>query len=210
MLFGGGSQTWVGRALEILQRRPDVLACNPLPGPPTPDGELRSQKLYSEIDEFPAFRSGALSTRLFMLDRRSVRDLSISSPGMRKALAARLEGNPPYLTAEGVISYAMQNSGLLRLDFLGADPGMWSLHPPYRSRLFYERLPSLIAQVENGDVPDDQRGCHDIEDCMVDWGDVRPSVTRRIKVHSRDVFTRVSTAVTPGLRAFSDAAHSAR
>lgn len=209
MLFGGGSQAWVGSALEVLGRRPDVLACNPLPGPPTPDGELRSQKLYSEIDDFPAFRSGALSTRLFLVDRRRLRHLSTSSPGVRKALAARLEGNPPYLTAEGVISNAMQNSGLLRLDFLGADPGMWSLHPPYRSQLFYERLPSLIADVENGDVPDGQRGCHDIEDCMVDWDDVRPSVPRRIKVHSHDVFTRVSAAMTPGSRDVSDVANSA-
>ena len=34
MLFGGGSQTWLAEALQILETRPDVLACNPLPGPP--------------------------------------------------------------------------------------------------------------------------------------------------------------------------------
>ena len=210
MLFGGGSPTWVGQALKILQSRSDVLACNPLPGPPTPDGTLRSQLLRSEIQDAPAFRSGALSTRLFLLDRRRVRDLSVSPPTPRKALAARIEGNPPFLTAEGVISNVMATAGLLRLDFLGENPGMWSLHPPYRSRLFYERLPSIIEQVERGEVPDGQRGCHDIEDCMIDWSDVRPSTRRRIKTHSRDVLTRLGSVVTPGLRALAHATHPAR
>src|SRR5882724_3636225 len=31
MLFGGGSQTWMEEALHLLETRPDVLACNPLP-----------------------------------------------------------------------------------------------------------------------------------------------------------------------------------
>lgn len=210
MLFGGGSQSWVARALEILRSRPDVLACNPLPGPPTADGVLRSQRLYSEIDDFPAFRSNALSTRLFLLDRRRVRGLSVSSPGLRKAAAAWLEGNPPSLTPEGIISNAMEDLGLLRVDFLGADPGMWSLHPPYRSRLFYDRLGSIVDAVESGLVPEAQRGCHDIEDCMVDWADVRPSVRRRIRAHSRDLLTHAAAAVTPGSRSVSEATHPVR
>jgi hypothetical protein len=210
MLFGGGSATWVARALEILESRPDVLACNPLPGPPTADGTLRSQKLHSEIQDFPAYRSGALSTRLFLLDRRRVKSLSVASPKARQAWTARLEGNPPFLTPEGLISSAMETAGLLRLDFLGPEPGMWSLHPPYRSRLFYDRLPSIIEQIERGDVPDGQRGCHDIEDCMVDWSDVRPSRRRRMKTHCGDVIMRVSTAVSPGLRALSGGTRPSR
>ncbi len=39
MMFGGGSQTWMAEALDQLTRRPELLACNPLPGPPRSDGK---------------------------------------------------------------------------------------------------------------------------------------------------------------------------
>jgi hypothetical protein len=191
MLFGGGSQTWIEEALQILERRPEVLACNPLPGPPTADGTLRSQTLPREPGESPAFRSPALSTRLFVLDRRRITDLRIERPTAREAFGARIDGNPPFLPAEGVISRAMARSGLGRIDFLGASPGMWGLHPPYRSPAFYERLPALVAEIERGDVPEAQRGCHEVEDCLVDWSDVRPSARNRLEKHSRLLLQRV-------------------
>jgi hypothetical protein len=191
MLFGGGSQTWIEEALQILEHRPDVLACNPLPGPPTTDGTLRSQALPREPGESPAFRSPALSTRLFILDRQRIRDLRIERPTAREAFGARIDGNPPFLPAEGVVSRAMARSGLGRIDFLGASPGMWGLHPPYRSPTFYERLPALVAEIERGDVPDAQRGRHEVEDCLVDWSDVRPSARRSLEKHSRLLLQRV-------------------
>jgi len=191
MLFGGGSQTWLAEALQILETRPDVLACNPLPGPPTTDGTVRSQALPREPGEAPAFRSPALSTRLFVLDRRRITDLRIERPTAREALGARIDGNPPFLPAERVISRAMARSGLGRIDFLGAAPGMWSVHPPYRSPTFYERLPALVAEIERGDVPDAQRGRHEVEDCLVDWSDVRPSPRNRLQKHSRLLLQRM-------------------
>jgi hypothetical protein len=191
MLFGGGSQTWMAEALQILENRSDVLACNPLPGPPTTDGTLRSQTLPRAPGVSPAFRSPALSTRLFVLDRRRITDLRIERPTAREALGARIDGNPPFLPAEGVISRAMARSGLGRLDFLGAAPGMWAIHPPYRSPTFYERLPALVAEIESGDIPDAQRGCHEMEDCLVDWSDVRPSPRNRLEKHSRLLLQRV-------------------
>lgn len=44
MMFGGGSQTWMAEALDQLSRRPELLACNPLPSPPRADGKLLSQR----------------------------------------------------------------------------------------------------------------------------------------------------------------------
>jgi hypothetical protein len=35
MMYGGGSTTWIGEAVQLLKNRPDVLTCSPLPGPPT-------------------------------------------------------------------------------------------------------------------------------------------------------------------------------
>jgi hypothetical protein len=191
MLFGGGSQTWMAEALRILETRADLLACNPLPGPPTADGALRSQKLLREPGESPTFRSPGLSTRLFALDRRRIRNLWVERPTARESIGARVDGNPPFLPAEGVISRAMARSGLGRIDFLGEGPGMWGLHPPYRSRTFYEGLPALVARIENGDVPEAQRGCHEVEDCLVDWSDVRPSGRNRFEKHSRLLLQRV-------------------
>jgi hypothetical protein len=48
---------------------------------------------------------------------------------------------------------------------------MWSLHPPYRSRDFYDRLPELVQRIERGDIPNDQRGDHDFNSSMVDWSE---------------------------------------
>lgn len=191
MMFGGGSTTWIREALELLQLRPDVLACNPLPGPPTNDGSLRSQVLEPEGMPFPAFRSRHLSSRLFVLDRRRLTSLELARPNSRKAWGARVDGNPPFLAPEAIISRLMEQSGLFRLDFLGTGTGMWALHPPYRSRLFYARLPSLVSEVEHGEMCEAQRGRHDVEDCTVDWSDVRPSAVRSLRTHSKLLFDRV-------------------
>jgi hypothetical protein len=195
MMFGGGSPTWVAEALQVLESRPEVLACNPLPGPPTSDGSLRSQKLEQEPVGGVAFRAHELSARLFLLDRRRLSDLRLDRPTWKQAWGARVDGNPPYLPAEGVISRAMVRSGLIRLDFLGRAPGMWGVHPPYRSRAFYDGLPGLISDIECGNVRDGQRGCHDIEDCTIDWSDVRPSRRSRVETHTRLFLDRVRASV---------------
>jgi hypothetical protein len=72
----------------------------------------------------------------------------------------------------------MSKYGLVRVDFLGRHPGMWSLHPPYRSQLFYDRLPTLIQQIEAGEIPEAQRGDYDVNDNMVDWSSARAERSR--------------------------------
>jgi hypothetical protein len=173
VMFGGGSQMWTTEALDLLRANPDVLACSPLPGPPMPEPTLRSQPAipfpYSSI----AFRFSGLSTRLFLIDRGRLTDrllpLTLQGPlRLVSRIKARLHGNPPYRAAELVISDAMVQTGLSRVDFLGAPPGMWSLHPPLRSAAFCQALPGLIQRVEAGDIPDGQRGDHDLNDSMFD------------------------------------------
>lgn len=191
MIFGGGSQTWMGEALALLASRPDLLACNPLPGPPTADGSLRSQSLKAVPMDYPAFVSPALSARLFLVDRRRLCALRVERPAPRQAWGARVDGNPPFLPGEDIISQAMARTGLERLDFLGDDPGMWAVHPPYRSPRFYDRLPAMIDEIERGEVAEGQRGHHEIEDCTVDWSDVRPTPRRRVETHTRLLAKRV-------------------
>jgi hypothetical protein len=191
ILFGGGSQTWIGEALAVLASRPEVLACNPLPGPPTPDATLRSQVLEREPMTSQAFRSPGLSTRLFVLDRRRLCDLPMQRPSLRRSLGAWADGNPRLETAERSISDLMAREAWVRVDFLGQDPGMWAIHPPYRSATFYERLPALIDEIERGDIPDGQRGHHDVEDCLVDWTSVRPSHRGQVGTHLRLLRQRI-------------------
>jgi hypothetical protein len=72
----------------------------------------------------------------------------------------------------------MAEHSLFRVDFLGEPPGMWSIHPPYRSPEFYQALPGLIERIEAGDIPDAQRGDHDVNDSMVDWSSARAAQHR--------------------------------
>ncbi|NJN49735.1 MAG: hypothetical protein HC805_08195 [Alkalinema sp. RL_2_19] len=88
-------------------------------------------------------------------------------------LKAKIEGNPPYCLPEDILTRVMEKQGLLRVEFLGAGNGMWSLHPPYRCQEFYDRLPELIERVEKDNIPDGQRGYHDVNESLIDWSEPR-------------------------------------
>ena len=188
MLYGGLAQGWVAEAVRLMQQRPEVLACTPLPGPPTADGSLRSQTLTP--DPSGGFHCSHLSTRVFLVDMERLLALAplplVGLTGGRRTLAA-LEGHAPYQPLEATLTQAMADGHLLRVDFLGATPGMWSLHPPYRTPLFYARLPEIIRQVESGEVPEGQRGDHDLNASMLDWGSARRPRWRRLMTHAQVV-----------------------
>jgi hypothetical protein len=192
MMYGGGSQSWVAEGIQLLRDQQDVLICSPLPGPPTVDGELRSQTLQREPSASLAFRTNHISTRIFLIDMQRFYSrmvpLPILRPPLRRRLVGIIDGNPAWWGGEGILSHVMVERSLARIDFLGSPPGMWSVHPPYRSAIFYERLPALIEEVESGRVPDEQRGHHDVHDSMVDWTSARRLVTpawRRALKHQR-------------------------
>jgi hypothetical protein len=187
MLYGGGSQTWVAEAVELLRSRPDVLLCSPLPGPPTANGELTAQTLPREPLASLAYRAEQVSSRVFMIDRRRFRDrvgaVEVFPPSRRKVLLARVDGYTPHECAETMLTKALVDHGLIRIDFEGEAPGMWAVHPPFRSELFYDRLPSLIARIESGDVTEAQRGNYDVDDSMIDWSSARTPRWRRLIRH---------------------------
>ena len=198
MMYGGGSRTWVREAVALLASRPDVLICSPLPGPPTDDGRLTSQALEPEPLTSLAYRAHSLSTRLFVIDRRRFHSrigqvTLLRPPHRRWVLQALVEGRPPYEVPELIFSHAMSQHGLLRIDFLGSAPGMWSVHPPYRSALFYERLPALIEAIEAGDVPGAQRGDHDINYSMIDWTSARKSLRQKLLKHQRLIVNNLAS-----------------
>ena len=183
ILLGGGSQTWMGEASALLASRPDVLFSAPLPGPPASDGRLRHIASSPEPGERRIHRIDSMSTRIFFMDRARFRSavgalVPRQPPALRSRIKALVEGNPSADLPEHLFTRAMRERSLQRCDMLGTAPGMWSLHPPYRCEDFYEKLPSLISRVESGDVPDAQRGDHDINSSLVDWSEAVAALAR--------------------------------
>ncbi len=183
MMCGGGSPTWLAEACALLEREPDVFVTAPLPGPPAPDGRLRELRGIRLAAPERAYAFPEMSSRTFLVDRDRWRDrLGALRPGFappRGFLLGLLEGNPPRETPERLLTAAMAQHGLRRVDFLGEAPGMWTLHPPYRGADFYTKLPMLIARIEAGDLPPEQLGFHDVCDQLVDWTEGRQRLARR-------------------------------
>jgi hypothetical protein len=181
MMLGGGSPTWSREAVQVLRDRPDVLACNPLAGPPAADGLLRSQRSDPEHGLGRAFRFDTLSTRIFIADRRTLakhfsRERIRMRRPFRSVAKAIVKGHTTHECIEETVSRMMTERTLRRVDFLGREPGMWSLHPPVRSERYYRLLPELLRCVEQGEVPEVQRGEFDLQEAMLDWMEARATV----------------------------------
>jgi hypothetical protein len=183
MFFGGGSAHWIDDARTLLAADENILFCAPLAGPPTADGHLVSQRADRYPAPFLAYSFPHVSTRIFALDRARfaarIGALEPTKANLRGRLRAALQRTPAYDLPENILSRAMHRHSLSRVDLLGASPGMWSLHPPHRSALFYDQLPTVIARVESGDMPDAQRGCYDVNDSLVDWSSARAALAER-------------------------------
>ena len=175
LFFGGQSATWMQEAVGLMRANPDVLFCSPLPGPPRPDGLLVGQSAEVHPGKDRAFRFKGMSTRIFLVNRKQLgaHKLKIALPNFRSVVKALVEGNPPYRLPENIISGMMQERQLVRVDFLGDEPGMWSVHPPYRTQDFYDKLPLLIKRITENTVPADQLGFYDMTDSLCDWTEAR-------------------------------------
>jgi hypothetical protein len=175
MMFGGGSKTWMQEAIACMEQRPEVLVVEPFPGPPRADGQIFGHECIKREDmPHPAYRFNHVSTRAFVIDLNRFKEKLGKLPWVPASplqkLKAGILGHPPeVIEAENLLSKALQRFDLYRIDMLGSPPGMWSLHPPYRSEEFYQRLPEFIRAVEAGAVPEGQRGHYDLNDSMIDW-----------------------------------------
>jgi hypothetical protein len=197
IMFGGGSQTWMQEALQLLDSRPDALVCQPYPCPPRSDGRVYAAGAEPEPGSVPTLRFKTITTRYFLIDRRRFHE-RIGSFAVRP--------HPPVVTRVGLIEWlrgigdlplrdrlrplklvtpridlperllgeAMTAAGMYRLDYLGREPGMWTLHPRERTNAYYEFLPELIDRIERGEVTDEQRGHYDLDASML--GSVRSEV----------------------------------
>lgn len=189
MLLGGGGKGWVGQAQTLLEGHPQWVVASPLPGPPRSDGTVLRQPDAVPLTGpeaaavGPGFTVGRMSSRVFLTHVPTLTGklcpLPLTAAPMHGRLWTWREHNPPYEKVENIIGARMAELGLARVDLLGASPGLWSLHPPFRSARFYDQLPALVAAVEAGEVPDAQRGDYDVNDSMLDWTDARRAIRRQ-------------------------------
>jgi hypothetical protein len=183
IFFGGGSQTWAKEAVDSMLAHPELLVTAPLPGPPSPDGRLKHLRSTREPGDGISHRMTEMSSRVFMLSKSRFREAvgaldPVAPLSLRSRIKAFVEGNPSADLPEHLFTREMKLRGLFRRDFLGSEPGMWTLHPPYRCADFYEKLPILVARVERGDVPEAQRGDHDVNSSLVDWTEATDALAR--------------------------------
>jgi hypothetical protein len=187
MLLGGGGSNWVAEAQESLRRGHGYVLASPYPGPPRDDGRVSRQPGVEYVQGQIAVEVPNMSWRVFLMHRPTFVERLAPIPLLGAPLKGRLwtlrQPNPPFEKVELAVTARMNELGLRRIDLLGAPPGMWSLHPPYRSETFYCQLPELIMRVEAGDVPLAQRGDFDVNDSMIDWSDAR-RVMRRARTRA--------------------------
>lgn len=178
IFLGGRSSNWISDAINLLNTDPEnIFIISPLPGPPHPEDILINQPVIKKLSS-GCFEISGMSTRLFMIDRSkfSKYKLNLSKPNLRNQIKAVVEGNSNADLPEYLISDYMKIHQLRRIDFLGTGPGLWSLHPPYRTTGFYEKLPEIIRSVEEGKLPDEQAGFYDVIDNVCDWTEARERI----------------------------------
>lgn len=194
IFLGGGYPEWCSVAKELLADDPLLAIIKPLSGPPKKDRSAPNQfgePLYSYRDLANAFYSDNFTTRVYFTKKSRLlsilRNLSLEKPDLLRSLFGRLQKNPAVKAPEQLLSNYLHQTDYFRLDFLGAEPGMWALHPPFRSDEFFEKLDHIIQAVESGDIPNEQRGFYDVNHAFVDWSSAidQLPVYRRKKARKR-------------------------
>ena len=173
MFFGGMSKTWIKEAVELLESDDQILSVSPLPGPPHPEKKLVKQIPYFNYkNKEYYFGFHSLSTRIFLCNRKNLfGQLRFHRPKLRDWAFSIYEKLPGVETLEITIEKYMQRANLIRIDFKGEDPGLWSIHPSYRSDEFYTKIPEMIDRVVKNDVPESQLGYYDFSMDFIDWSD---------------------------------------
>jgi hypothetical protein len=172
MFLGGGSKTWLSEAQEILEQDKQVLMVSPLPGPPHPEQLLIHQRYEKYKNGNYSYRFTTMSTRIFMIDKqRFAKVLKSFWPNIARIAWAIVKRFPINDGLEDTVSKVMKQKGLIRVDFLGKSPGLWSLHPIRRSEIFYNSIPQMIERMYRMEMPKNQFGYYNFTDSFIDWSD---------------------------------------
>jgi hypothetical protein len=187
ILVGGGAvERWIERASDIFQSRRDVVGISPLPGPPAVDGSLREPPAWWRRDEsatdaycFDRFQMRAVfMQRVRFITRLGPLRLKLAAP--LHVLSGWSAGHPPYRELDVTVSHAMSRRGLARLALLGPEPGLWTLRPRQRTQAVIDALPDIVRAIEDGHVPDEQRGDGNLNEALAGWRQVPAPAERQL------------------------------
>ena len=175
MFIGGNLDAWLASSIAVLEASPRVMACNPLPGPPRPDGSINQPDLGPMPGVQQSHTFAHFTSRIFLARRADLvapqPPLTWSPAPLRLRLRAWLEGLPDLDLPENLFTKRMQTLHQVRLDHPGDGSPAFSMHPPHRNDEFYRRLSKFVSRVERNDFPDGQRGCYDLNKPLIDWSE---------------------------------------
>lgn len=183
MIFGGGSQTWMNEALQMMNSREEVIVCEPLSGPPSPTGPKKQRYLNAfQIDDQIVYKYQHIGTRIFLLHtERFFTVLGAQIPWQNvvtwKSLMNYHRTKSLAQLFEIMFSAGMKQHQVFRLMFEGKEPGMWTLHPLYKPEKYIQKMGEIVSAVEAGNIPEKQRGEYDLAEAIMD---VRP-LKRKVK-----------------------------
>ncbi|PIQ27396.1 hypothetical protein COW36_22610 [bacterium (Candidatus Blackallbacteria) CG17_big_fil_post_rev_8_21_14_2_50_48_46] len=166
MILGGEVQDWLETALEILKQDQQIIGCCPLAGPPRADGSV-AQFYVAPYAQPDGFCYSAWTSRIFLTQKsrfyKALKLEYLNSEGTDQKIVL-----PGVLLAETIITQWMRANELLRLEFSGGFPGLWSLHPEPKDLAFYQALPLLLKAIDSAQIPEFQKGRFNLEKAWVE------------------------------------------
>jgi hypothetical protein len=155
---------WVGKAVEVMDKHPEVMFCSPLPGPPQSAGQLQQGTARFELDPDGFYRFKQFTSRKFLVDKERLNKVlprtPLYVPSRRRRWLSLLTGDSTLCGWEDMISVMLMGSEYVRADL--ASPEAWTLHTPNHGPEFLAKLPSVIERVEAGSFPPGQAGDYDL------------------------------------------------
>lgn len=166
--------SWITAAIDLIERRDDVMFVRPLSGTPAEDGFFYQKVPFTKHpDGFYQFKF--FGSRAFLLQRQKFERL-LPLPVLWRGYKNRwMTQLPPVVLTEVnrslgrgsldswevMISQKLEATPYCRATL--SDPRAWTVHPTDRSPRFLNNLPELIRRIEAGETPEGQAGYYDLK-----------------------------------------------
>ncbi|HEX5501560.1 MAG TPA: hypothetical protein VFW96_02990 [Thermomicrobiales bacterium] len=187
MLYQDPERNWIREGIDLMRQVPEVLCVLPLCGPPTADGSRPEERGIWARDPRGFYRFKTFTNRVFLTERRRfnaflplrpyclpwryrVRRMWSGSAfpnsdrprqwGWRDRVRSLRSDKSAARQWEYMVGKRLEETCFVRADL--DSPAAWTLHPLDRSDKFFEALPFLIEQVEEGWFPPEQAGHFDL------------------------------------------------
>jgi len=194
ILLGGEAKSWCAEAMELYESDVRIATILPYSGPPLLEDKipehyrLRAEP-YPDIPK--TYTSNSFTTRIFFISKKRLRlilnQIELKKPDLLRSMLGLWYQNPLVLAPEQLISSFLDHEDYFRVDYPGSGAPLWTLHPPFRSEEFYNRLEGIIEAVENNEIPPEQRGYHDLNRGFINWDEAITNLPfyRRRKARER-------------------------